>query len=78
MDKNLSQVCSKDEGESESAIVDESSTEEIKSESVYKIINTNKEKYAIHETDHEEPSVTDNSVTNETSYFNLPSVVKIS
>ena len=41
-DKNLLQVCSTDESESESVIFNESSTEESKSESVYKIINTNR------------------------------------
>ena len=38
-----------DKGESESVIVDESYMEESESESVHKIINTNKEKYAIDE-----------------------------
>ena len=38
-DENLSQICSMDESESESVISDESYMEEIKSESVHKIIN---------------------------------------
>ena len=42
-----------DKGESESVIVDESSTGESKSESAQKSINTNKEKYAVDETEHE-------------------------
>ena len=44
-DKNLLKVCSKDKSESEIVIVNESSMEDIKSESVHKIINTNKGKY---------------------------------
>ena len=39
-------------------------------ESIQKSINTNKEKYAIDEIDHEEPLVTDNPVINEPRYFN--------
>ena len=39
--------------------------------SIHKSINTNKVKYAIDETEAEEPSVTDNPVTNEPSYFSL-------
>ena len=54
-----------DKDKSESVIDGESSTEESKG------INTNKEKYAIEKTEHEEPSVTDNPVTNKPSYFNL-------
>ena len=50
VDENLSQVCYTDKIESESVIVDESSMEESKSESINKIINKNKEKYAIYET----------------------------
>ena len=65
------QVYSTDEGESESVIVNESSTEDSKSEIVHKSINTNKEKYAIDETEDEEPLVTDNPVINELSYSNL-------
>ena len=65
------QVYSTDKSESESVIFDESSTEESKSESVHKNINTNKETYVIDETEDEEPSVIDNPVINETSYFNL-------
>ena len=38
--KNISQVCSTDEGESESVIFNESSTEDNESESVHKSINT--------------------------------------
>ena len=58
-------------GESESFIVNESSVEEIESESVHKIININKGKDAIDETDHEAPPVTDYPVINEPSFFNL-------
>ena len=47
------QVCSTDEGESESVIVDKSSTEESESESVHKSINTNKEKDEIYDTENE-------------------------
>ena len=57
-----------DEIESESVIADESSTGEIESESVHKSIN--KEKYAIDETEDEEPLVTDNTVFKEQIYFN--------
>ena len=57
MDENLSQVYSTDEGESESVIFNESSTEKSESESVQKI--KNEEKYAIDEIEHEEPLVTD-------------------
>ena len=66
-DETLSQVCYTNESKSESVIVHESFTEEIKSESVHKIINTNKGKDAIHETDYKEPSFTDNPVRNEPS-----------
>ena len=45
--------------------------EESKSESVHKSINTNKEKYAIDETENKNPSVTHNPVINELRYFNL-------
>ena len=45
VDENLSQVCSTDDGEPESVIFDESSTEESESERVHKIINTNEENY---------------------------------
>ena len=48
--KNLSQVCSTYKSESESVIVNESSTEDSGSEIVHQSINTNKEKYAIDET----------------------------
>ena len=44
-----------DESESESVIVDENSMDEIEPEIVQNIINTNKEKYAIDETEHEYP-----------------------
>ena len=54
------QVCSTDEGELESVIFDESSTEESKSEWVQKSIN--KEKDAKKKTDNEYTSVDDNSV----------------
>ena len=70
-DENLLQVCSKDERESEGFIADESSTEESESERIHKSINRNKEKYAINETEHEKPSVTENPVINETRFFNL-------
>ena len=43
VDENLSQIYSTEESRSESAIVDESSTEESEPESVHKSINTNKE-----------------------------------
>ena len=69
-EKNLSQVWSTVEGESESVIVDESSTEERESEIVHKIIDTNEVKYAIYETENEEPSVTYNPVINDLRYFN--------
>ena len=65
------QVCSTDESESEIIIVNKSSTEESEPESVHKIININKGKYAIDETDHEAPPVTDYPVINEPSFFNL-------
>ena len=52
-DKNLLQVYSTNEIKPESIIVNESSTEESKSESFHKRINTNTEKYAIDETDNE-------------------------
>ena len=42
-----------DESESESVIIDESSTEESEPESVHKSINKNKEKYTIDETQDE-------------------------
>ena len=45
--------------------------EESKSESVHKSINTNKEKYLIDETEHEEPFITYNPVINKPIYFNL-------
>ena len=51
--KNLLQVCSTDKGKSEIVIVDEISTKERESEIFHKIINENKEKGAIDETDHE-------------------------
>ena len=49
-DENLLQVCSTDRSESERVTFNKSSSEEIKSESVYKSINKNKEKYVIDET----------------------------
>ena len=64
-------VCSTDEGESECVIVNESSTGESESESIQKITNTNKVKYAIYETEHGKLSVTDNTFIKETRYFNL-------
>ena len=42
MDENLSQVCSIDEGESKSVIVDESSTEKNELECVHEIVNKEK------------------------------------
>ena len=64
------QVCSTSKSESESVIDNVSSTEENKSESVHKSINTNEVKYAIEGTDNEEPLVVDNPVINEPGYFN--------
>ena len=52
--------------------------EKRKSESVQKSINTNKEKYAIDETENEEPLVTDNPAINEQSYLTYSIVVKTS
>ena len=49
-EKILSKVCSTDEGESESIIVDESSMEESESEIVHKRINRNEENGAIDQT----------------------------
>ena len=60
-----------EERKPESVIINESSTQDSESESVHKIINTNKEKDEIDETDDEEPLVTDNPVINKQSYFNL-------
>ena len=54
-DKNLLQVCSMNESESESVVVNESSTEDIKSESIKKSINRNEEKGTIDKTDDGEP-----------------------
>ena len=71
LDKTLSQVYSIDGSEYESVTVDGSSLEESESENVQKSINRNKEKYAIDETQHEEPSVIYNPVINEPSYFNI-------
>ena len=48
--ENLLQVCSTYKSKSESVIVNESSTNKSESESVHKIINTNKEKDTIDET----------------------------
>ena len=70
-DKNLSQVCSTDKIEPGSIQKNESCKEERESESVQKSINTNKEKYAIDETEDDEILVTDNPVINEPRYFNL-------
>ena len=69
MDKNSSQVCSTDEDKSKSIIVDEISTEEIKSECVQKSVD--KEKDANNEARHEEPSITYNSVVKDPRYFNI-------
>ena len=57
-----------DKEKSKSVIVDEISTEEIKSECVHK--NINKEKDANNEKDYEEPSVTYDPVVKKPSYFN--------
>ena len=62
------QVCSANKGKPERVIADESSTEESKSESVHKSIY--EEKYAIDETDHEEPLLKYNPVVKEPIYFN--------
>ena len=70
-DKSKLNVCSTDKSESKSVIVNESSTEESGSEIVHQSINTNKEKYTIDETEHDEPLVTDNLVINDMSYLNL-------
>ena len=51
--EKLLQGCYTDNIESEIVIANEGSTEESKSESVQKSINTNKEKYAIYETEDE-------------------------
>ena len=56
------QFCYTDKDESESVVVDESSTEESESGSVHKRIKKNKEKDTIGEIEHEEPLVTDNLV----------------
>ena len=69
--ENLLQVYSTDEGKSESVIIDESFMKESESENLHKSINTNEEKYAIDETEHEQPLVTYNPVSNEPSYINL-------
>ena len=78
MDKTLSQIYSTNKSKSESVIVDASSTEESGSESFHKIINTNKEKDAIDEAEHEETLVTDNPVINGRRYFNVLKCGKIS
>ena len=70
-DKNLSQVCFTDKSEPERVIANKSSTEERESERIHKSINKNEVKYAIGETEYEEPLITDNPVINESSYFNL-------
>ena len=69
MDKNLSQVYSTENSESESVIFNESSTDKRESEIVLKSSNT--KKYAIYETEHDEPLVTDNPVINNPRYLNL-------
>ena len=51
VDKTLLQLCSTDEDESKSIIVDECSTKEDESECVHK--NINKQKYAKNEVDYE-------------------------
>ena len=58
-----------DKDESKIVIVDECSTEESKSECVHKIIN--KEKYPDNEAEHEEPTVTYDTVVKEPIYFNI-------
>ena len=69
MEENLPQFCYTDKEESKSIIVDESSTEESESECFHKIVN--KEKYAKNKAEHEEPTVTDDPVVKEPSYFNI-------
>ena len=71
LDEKLLQICSTDDSESESVIIDESSKKESESESVHKVIHKNKEKYAIDEAEHEEPLATDNPVINKPSYLKL-------
>ena len=71
MYKNLLQVCSTDESESENISVKKISMEERKQKIDHKIINANKEKYATDETEDEKPLVKDNTVINEPSCFNL-------
>ena len=70
-DENLLLVCPTNKNESEIVIVNEVDTEERESKSIHKSINTNKGKYVIDESDHEEHPVTDNQVINDPSYFNL-------
>ena len=65
------QVCSMDESESESIIVEKYSTGGSELESIHKSINTNEGKYTIDGTKDEEPLVTDNPVVNEPIYFKL-------
>ena len=55
--KTLSQICSTDEDESKSIIIDECSTEEDESECVHQ--NMNKQKYAKNEAEYEEYSAID-------------------
>ena len=69
--ENIVQVYSTDESESERVIVNESSTNKIKSKIIHKSININKEEYAIDEIEDEELLVIDNPVIDESLYFNL-------
>ena len=64
-------VFSTGESESKIIIVDEISTDKRESESIHKSINKNKGNYAIDVIEHEEPSVKDNPVINDPSYFDL-------
>ena len=76
MNKTLSHICSTDMDESKIIIIDESSTEEIKSECVHK--NINKEKDAKNESEHEENTVTDDAVVKGPICFNIFECGKIS
>ena len=70
-DETLSHVCSTDERESKSVIVNEYYLEKSESKSVHIRVNTSEVKDAMNETKDEEPSVTDNSVINVPIYFKI-------
>ena len=70
-DKSLSYVCSMDESELKTFIVNACSSDESKLKRVHIIVNTNEVKDAMNETKYEEPSFTDNSFINAPIYFNL-------